>query len=74
MAVNAKNSGQDFIPVHVYPVKFGNPRSMDYLGTVSLNDNDAQKFWVNLKGAYDYFEKHHKLPVVMVNQQGKYIM
>lgn len=74
MAVNAKNAGQDFIPVHVFPVKFGNSRSMDYLGTVSLNDNDSQKFWVNLKGAYDYFEKHHKLPVIMVNAQGKYVM
>jgi hypothetical protein len=28
---------------------------------------------VNLKSAYDYFEKYRKLPVVMVNSQGKYV-
>ncbi|MBO9153872.1 MULTISPECIES: L,D-transpeptidase family protein [Chitinophaga] len=73
MAVHAKNNGQDFIPVHVFPVRFGNSRSMDYLGSVSLTDNDSQKFWINLKAAYDYFEKYRKLPVVLVNSQGKYV-
>jgi murein L,D-transpeptidase YafK len=72
-AVNAKNNGQDFIPVHVFPVRFGNTRSLDYLGSVSIKDEDSQKFWVNLKEAYDYFEKNRKIPVVMVNSQGKYI-
>lgn len=74
LAVNAKNAGQDFIPVHVFPVKFGNTRSLDYLGTVSLTDNSSQQFWVELKTAYDYFEKHHKLPVVLVDNKGKYIL
>ncbi|CAL1517566.1 L,D-transpeptidase family protein [Chitinophaga sp. MM2321] len=74
LAVNAKNAGQDFIPVHVFPVKFGNVRSMDYLGNVSLTDNSSQQFWVELKTAYDYFEKHHRLPVVLVDDKGKYIM
>lgn len=74
LAVNAKNAGQDFIPVHVYPVKFGNTRSMDYLGSVSLSDSLSQQFWVELKTAYDYFEKHHKLPVVMVDNKGKYVL
>jgi murein L,D-transpeptidase YafK len=74
LAVNAKNAGQDFIPVHVYPVKFGNTRSLDYLGGVSLTDNTSQQFWVELKTAYDYFEKHHRLPVVLVDNKGKYIL
>ncbi|SFO67718.1 L,D-transpeptidase catalytic domain [Chitinophaga sp. YR627] len=74
MAVNAKNSGQDFIPVHVFPVKFGNIRSMEYLGNFTLKDNSSEKFWVDLKYAYDYFEAHHKLPVVLVDEKGKYIM
>jgi murein L,D-transpeptidase YafK len=74
LAVNAKNAGQDFIPVHVFPIKFGNIRSMDYLGSVTLTDSTSQRFWVDLKGAYDYFERHHRLPVVMVDSKGKYIM
>ena len=74
MAVNAKNAGQDFIPVHVFPVKFGNTGSMNYLGTFSLTDGSSKQFWAELRGAYDYFEKHHRLPVVLVDDKGKYIM
>ncbi|QJB30242.1 L,D-transpeptidase family protein [Chitinophaga oryzae] len=74
LAVNAKNAGQDFIPVHVFPVKFGNNRSMEYLGNFSLTDNSSKQFWTELKTAYDYFERHHRLPVVMVDDRGKYIM
>lgn len=78
LAVNAKNAGQDFIPVHVFPVKFGNPRSLNYLETSKLNNvADSSQFhelWGNLKMAYDYFERHHQLPVVMVDSKGKYIM
>jgi murein L,D-transpeptidase YafK len=74
LAVNAKNAGQDFIPVHVFPVKFGNSGSMNYLGTFSLTDGSSKQFWTELRGAYDYFEKHHRLPVVLVDDKGKYIM
>jgi murein L,D-transpeptidase YafK len=74
MAVNAKNAGQDFIPVHVFPVKFGNAGSMNYLGTFTLTDGSSKQFWTELRNAYDYFEKHHRLPVVLVDDKGKYIM
>ncbi len=74
LAVNAKNAGQDFIPVHVFPVKFGNPGSMNYLGTFSLTDSSSKQFWAELRTAYDYFEKHHRLPVVLVDDKGKYIL
>ncbi|MEC5143731.1 L,D-transpeptidase family protein [Chitinophaga sp. 212800010-3] len=74
LAVNAKNAGQDFIPVHVFPVKFGNPGSMNYLSTFTLTDGSSKQFWTELRTAYDYFEKHHRLPVVMVDDKGKYVM
>ncbi|RAJ06885.1 L,D-transpeptidase-like protein [Chitinophaga skermanii] len=75
MCVNAKNAGQDFIPVHVFPVKFSNSKSVDYLNNnLPPNDTEYPKFWVNLRNAYDYFEKNKQLPVVMVNSSGKYIL
>jgi len=76
LAVNAKNAGQDFIPVHVFPVKFGRSRSLEYLQGVKLNPDDktSTKFWADLKTAYDYFEQHHRLPVVLVDNKGQYIM
>ena len=73
LAVNAKNAGQDFIPVHVFPVKFNNQGSMNYLGTFTLTDGSSKQFWTELRSAYDYFEKHHKLPVVLVDAKGKYV-
>lgn len=74
LAVNAKNAGQDFIPVHVFPVKFNNTGSMNYLGTFTLTDSSSKQFWTELRSAYDYFEKHHRLPVVLVDDKGKYVM
>ncbi|MBV8251689.1 MAG: L,D-transpeptidase family protein [Chitinophaga sp.] len=74
LAVNAKNAGQDFIPVHVFPIKFGNSRSVDYLNTVPVTDSISRPFWANLRHAYDYFEKHHKLPVVMIDDKGRYTL
>jgi len=74
LAVNAKNAGQDFIPVHVFPVKFNNAGSMNYLGTFTLTDPSSKQFWSELRTAYDYFEKHHRLPVVLVDEKGKYVM
>ncbi|RAJ82107.1 murein L,D-transpeptidase YafK [Chitinophaga dinghuensis] len=74
LAVNAKNAGQDFIPVHVFPIKFGNSRSVDYLNTIPVTDSISRPFWADLRHAYDYFEKHHKLPVVMIDDKGRYTM
>src|SRR5215211_2097056 len=31
LAAHAKSSGQDFIPVHIFPIRFDNPRSSEYL-------------------------------------------
>lgn len=74
LAVNARNAGQDFIPVHIFPLRFKNRTSLDYLGSVSQSNNEIQRFWLNLKSAYDYFEKHHKLPIVMIDPKGDYIL
>ena len=31
LAASAKNSGQDFIPVHIFPVRYNKPESVEYL-------------------------------------------
>jgi murein L,D-transpeptidase YafK len=72
LAANAKNSGEDFIPVHIFPVRYNNKASMAYLAKVSKDDQELQRFAVQLKVAYDYFEKEKRLPVIMVNSKGEY--
>lgn len=70
--LNAKLNGQNYIPVSIYPTRF-NKRGLDFLGKAYQEDQEKQKFWVNLKSGYDYFEEHKKLLPVMYTPQGKYV-
>lgn len=70
----AKDSGQDFIPVHVFPVKYNNKKSFEYLALATKENQPLQKFAITLKEAFDYFEEKKKLPVIIVNKSGQYII
>ncbi len=72
VCLNAKINGQNYIPVNIYPTRF-NKTGLDYLGKAYMDDEGKQKFWVNLKVGYDYFEKNKKLMPVMYSPEGKYI-
>jgi murein L,D-transpeptidase YafK len=72
LAMSAKSSGQDFIPVHIFPVRFNNVKSMAYFDKTTKDNPDIQKFAVKLKEVYDYFEKEKKLPVISINSKGSY--
>jgi len=74
LAVAAKNNGQDFIPVHIFPVRYDNPQSMEYLTRASKDNIPMQKFAVKLKEAYDYFDKEKQLPVVAITKKGEYVI
>ncbi len=74
LASLAKTNGQDFIPVHVFPVKYDVPKSLDYL-TESISGNQViHKFILSLKAAFDYFETNKQLPVILVNKKGDYVI
>ena len=72
LCLNAKLSGQNYIPVHIYPVRFDR-KGLNYLGREYGSDTTKQRFWVNLKSEYDFFELNHKLLPVMYTPDGKYI-
>ena len=74
LASHARNQGQDFIPVHIYPVRFSNNRSQEYLSRNSKEDSDYQKFSTRLKEVYDFFEENKKLPLISVNKKGEYVI
>ena len=74
MASRAKTNGQDFIPVHVFPVKYDVEKSLDYL-TESISGNQIiHKFILSLKSAFDYFQEKKQLPVILVNKKGDYVV
>src|SRR6478736_2612134 len=57
LAMSAKSNGQDFIPVHIFPVRYNNPKSMAYFDKTTKDDSAVQQFAAKLKEVYDYFER-----------------
>ncbi len=74
LAAHAKDEGQDFIPVHIFPVRFNKEKSVKYLENLTKDDAVLKKFADRMEDAYDYFEKYKQLPVVMIGEKGEYII
>jgi len=74
LAAYAKDQGHDFIPVHIFPVRFDKEKSANYLESLTKDDPALKKFSNRLEDAYDYFEKYKQLPVVMIGSKGEYII
>jgi murein L,D-transpeptidase YafK len=74
LAAHAKSSGQDFIPVHIFPIRYNVKRSADYLNKLTKDDPSLKQFALRLEDAFDYFEKYRQLPVVMTNEKGDYVV
>ncbi len=74
MTSYARDAGQEFIPVHVYPVKYNVKKSFEYLAQITKDNQPLQQFAISLKSAFDYFEDKKQLPLVLVNKKGEYII
>ena len=74
LASSVKTQGQEFIPVHVFPIRYNVKKSADFL-QASMKDNTyLQQFNNNIKEMFDYFELKKQLPVIMVNMKGEYVL
>ena len=74
IASSAKMSGQDFIPVHIFPVKYNKKKSFEYFDNYTKNKLSLAKFELQLKAAYDKFEATKEVPIVMVDRNGDYVI
>jgi murein L,D-transpeptidase YafK len=74
LAAQAKSNGQDFIPVHIFPIRYNVKKSLDYLNAITKDDPQLKQFEIRLSDAFDYFEKYKQLPVVLVNEKGDYVI
>ncbi len=70
----AREAGQEYIPVHVFPVRYNNRRSYDYFLNNSKNNKSLQQFGLSLKKAYDYFEAEKEIPLILIDKEGNYII
>lgn len=69
LAVEAKNSGQQQIPVSIFPFKMTDDNLKKYM---LLHPKQA-KFWQNLQQGYAYFEKY-RTPPVIGQLKGNYVV
>ncbi|CAN5888340.1 murein L,D-transpeptidase [soil metagenome] len=74
IATNVKAKGQEFIPVHVFPVRYNVKKSLEYLNTTIKNNPALQDFNHHIREVFDYFEVKKQLPIIMVNKKGEYVM
>jgi murein L,D-transpeptidase YafK len=73
LAAHAKDMGEDFIPVHIFPVNFNNAHSVDYLNKYLQTFSEYTPFAKSMRSAFYYFEKYREVPFVMVNGKGEYV-
>lgn len=72
LASIVKKQGQDFIPVHIFPIRFGNQHSAKAIQMLAGAIPEYQRFTNQLKDIYDYFEQYKQLPIVGITQEGAY--
>jgi murein L,D-transpeptidase YafK len=70
MAVEARNNGQEVIPIHIFPTKL-DAQGMAHLKSITT---DAGKiaFWNNIQQGYTYFETNKIVPAISVDKNGDY--
>jgi murein L,D-transpeptidase YafK len=74
LASLARAQGQDFIPVHIFPVRYSNPKSLEILSKTCKDDPEYSRFSVNIKQVFDFFEQRKKLPLISINGKGEYVI
>ncbi len=74
LAMHAKDEGQDFIPVHIFPIQFKNKGSNDYLNRYLKDFPEYTPMANSLKQVYYYFERTKEIPLILINKKGEYIV
>ncbi len=72
LAAYAREQGQHYIPVHIFPCRYNVPKSVAYLNELTKDDPALKDFSEQLKDAFTYFEKTKRLPIVMITDDGRY--
>lgn len=74
LASAAKASGEDFIPVHIFPVRYNRKKSLEFYENYLKNNPSLAKFGQQLRTAYDEFETTKQVPVILVDSKGDYVI
>lgn len=74
IASAARASGEDFIPVHIFPIRYNQKKSLEFLDNYIRNNPPLQEFALQLRAAYDKFEATKEVPIVLVDPKGDYVI
>ncbi|GAB3423370.1 L,D-transpeptidase family protein [Niabella aquatica] len=74
LTASSKSAGLDFIPVHIFPIKYDVKKSYEYLAKLTKDNQQLKEFSDKMEDAYDYFEKYRQIPIVMIKDNGEYIV
>jgi hypothetical protein len=72
LAVLAQSAGQDFIPVHIFPINYDLEKSKIFLQKSSKDDPEYHSFSTKMMGVFNHFQLSHQLPIITVNKKGEY--
>jgi murein L,D-transpeptidase YafK len=74
IAVEAKSSGQDKIPVHIFPCRMDSDTCRLSMNHLSEKDEMLKSFWSELKPIYEIFDSTHILPRISIDDNGSYLV
>ena len=74
LAASVNKQGQDFIPVHIFPIRYHEIKSEAYLTRTRKEDLEYMGFSAKLQEVFDYFEEKKLLPIISVNKKGEYVL
>ncbi|MBK7291982.1 MAG: hypothetical protein IPI78_18080 [Chitinophagaceae bacterium] len=60
--------------VHIFSIRFDKDKSIKYLESLTMTDNQLKAFADRMEDAYDYFEKYKQMRVVLISENGDYII
>ena len=73
LVVEARNNGQEKIPVHLFPTRLYTS-SLETVHYLADGNRELIDFWMNLKEGFDYFETRKTLPRITVTASGAYLI
>jgi len=72
LAVEAKDKGQEKIPVHIYPAR---PGGNDWNELIDKEKRkDVISLWSDLRKIYERFDENRLLPMVKISSTGSYVL
>jgi murein L,D-transpeptidase YafK len=73
LAVEARAAGQQRIPVHIFPARL-DADELQRLQRVFDDEPELGIFWATLKPGYEFFEENRRIPAIMVDGRGDYVL